>query len=85
MVNMEVLEWCTCRGGYRSRGRERGRGRGRGRGAGSHSRADDHLTSRQREVLVDGWKKQENMFERYQFQGATPGPATPSAGESASI
>ena len=66
------------------RGRVRRGGRGRGRGTGSHSRAGDSLTDPQREVLVEGWKKQENQFEDYQFRGGTPGPTRPSAGESAS-
>ena len=34
-------------------------------------------------MLVEGWKKQENQFEDYQFRSGTPGPTTPSAGESA--
>ena len=64
------------------RGRGQGRGRGRGRGSGS-GRAGDSLTDRQREVLVEGWAKQDNVFADYPFRGGTPGPTTPSAGESA--
>ena len=67
--------------GARGRSTRRSRG-GSGRGVGAS--ASDRLTDRQREILVNGWKQQENVFTRYPFQGATPGPTTPSSGESAS-
>lgn len=44
--------------------------------------SSDNLTDRQRKVFVDGWKKQENSYTTFSFTGETPGPATPSAGES---
>ena len=63
-------------------GRGRGRGRG-GRGTG-RSTVDDGLSEHQRKILVNGWKKQENVFTDFPFNGATPGPTTPAAGASAS-
>ena len=59
-------------------------GRGRdGRGTG-RSTVDDGLSEHQRKILVNGWKKQENVFTDFPFNSATPGPTTPSAGASAS-
>ena len=56
-----------------------GTAQGRGRGW-----RDDGLTDRERAVLIDGWKKQDNTFTHFPFCGSIPGPTTPSAGESAS-
>ncbi len=33
-------------------------------------------------MLLEGWKKQENSFTTFPFMGGTPGPVTPSNGES---
>ena len=56
---------------------------GRGRRGGGGARADDGLTDRQRQVLLEGWKKQENVFTNHPFSGHSPGPTKPSSGESA--
>ena len=53
-----------------------------GRGGAAGSRGDG-LIDRQREVLVEGWKKQENQFTSFPFMGATLGPTRPSSGVSA--
>ena len=67
------------RGGGWARGRVCRGGRGKGR-----ANVDDGLSERERNILVNGWKKQENVYTNFPFNGATPDPTTPSAGVSAS-
>ena len=53
-------------------------------GAELADRMMDLVTEREREILVDGWKKQANVYTKFPFAGPIPGPTLPSTDESAS-